>query len=202
QQGLHQLVVAEFLYQRGLPPQATYVFKHTLIQEVAYQSLLRRTRQQYHQRIAQVLEAQFSETVETQPELLAQHYTEAGLNELATGYWQRAGARALQRSANLEAVQHLTRGLHLLAMLSETSGRDHQELDLQIALAQALAATRGTSAPEVEQTYARARALCAQIGETPQLSPTLLGLWRFFPGPGAFATAPAPRAALLRPLHP
>ena len=111
QQGLHQLVAAEFLYQRGLPPQATYLFKHTLIQEAAYQSLLKSTRQQYHQRIAQVLEAQFPETAETQPELLAYHYTEAGLNEPAIGYWQRAGERALQRSANPEAVQHLTRGL-------------------------------------------------------------------------------------------
>ena len=92
QQGLHQLVAAEFLYQRGLPPQATYLFKHALIQEAAYQSLLKSTRQQYHQRIAQVLEAQFPETAETQPELLAYHYTEAGLNEPAIGYWQRAGA--------------------------------------------------------------------------------------------------------------
>jgi class 3 adenylate cyclase/predicted ATPase len=189
QRGLHQLVAAELLYQRGLPPQATYLFKHVLIQEAAYQSLLKSTRQHYHQRIAQVLEAQFPNTAETQPELLAYHYTAAGLNEQAISYWQRAGARALQRSANPEAVQHLTQGLQLLATLPETRARDHQELDLQIALAQALAATRGTSAPEVEQTYARARALCAQIGETPQLSPTLLGLWRFYRGRAALATA-------------
>src|SRR5207253_6045731 len=99
QRGLHQLVEAEFLYQRGLPPQATYLFKHALIQEAAYQSLLRSTRQQYHQRIAQVLEVQFPEIAETQPELLAHHYTEADLNEQALSYWQRAGQRALQRSA-------------------------------------------------------------------------------------------------------
>src|SRR5919109_3887161 len=103
--GLHQLVEAELLYQQGVPPQATYLFKHALIQDTAYQSLLKRTRQQYHQRIAQVLEARFPETVETQPELLAYHYTEAGLNEQAIGYWQRAGERALQRSANPEAIQ-------------------------------------------------------------------------------------------------
>jgi class 3 adenylate cyclase len=114
QQGLHQLVEAEVLYQRGLPPQVTYLFKHVLIQEAAYQSLLKSTRQQYHQRIAQVLEAEFPETTATQPELLAYHYTEASLNEPAIGYWQRAGARDLQRSANPEAVQHLTRGLQLL----------------------------------------------------------------------------------------
>src|SRR5438046_5206099 len=94
-QGLHQLVEAEFLYQQGLPPQATYVFKHALIQEAAYQSLLKSTRQQYHQRIAQVLEAQFPETVETQPELLAHHYTEASRSAPAVAHWQRAGERAL-----------------------------------------------------------------------------------------------------------
>jgi class 3 adenylate cyclase len=90
-QGLHQLVAAEFLYQRGVPPQATYTFKHALIQDVAYQSLLRSTRQQYHQRIAQALEAQFPETVATQPELVAQHYTTAGCTEQAIRYWLRAG---------------------------------------------------------------------------------------------------------------
>jgi predicted ATPase len=189
QRGLQQLEAAEFLYQRGLLPQATYIFKHVLIQEAAYQSLLKSTRQQYHQHIAWVLEARFPEICETQPELLAYHYTEASLNEQAIGYWQRAGERALQRSANPEAIQHLTRGLHLLAALPENPARDQQELDLQLVLVQALAAIRGTSAPEVEQTYARARALCAQIGETPQLSPTLLGLWRFYRGRGALSKA-------------
>src|SRR5262249_30673374 len=87
QQGLQQLVAAEFLYPRGLPPQATYRFKHALIQDAAYQSLLKSTRQQYHQRIAQVLEAHFPETAETQPELLAHHYTAAGLTEQAILYW-------------------------------------------------------------------------------------------------------------------
>ena len=106
--GLQQLVEAEFLYQQGLPPQATYLFKHALIQEAAYQSLLKSTRQQYHQRIAQVLEARFPEICETQPELLAHHYTEAGLLAQAIPYWQQAGQRALERSATLEAVAHLT----------------------------------------------------------------------------------------------
>ena len=104
QQGLHQLVAAEFLYQRGLPPQATYVFKHALIQEAAYQSLLRSTRQQHHQHIAQVLEARFPEVCETQPELLAHHYTEASINAQAIPYWQRAGQRAVERSAYAEAI--------------------------------------------------------------------------------------------------
>jgi predicted ATPase len=123
QQGLRQLVEAELVYQRGAPPQATYLFKHALIQDVAYQSLLRSTRQQYHQRIAQVLEDRFPETVETQPELLAHHYTEAGLSEPAIGYWQQAGQRAVERSANAEAIQHFRHGLALLTTLPETPDR-------------------------------------------------------------------------------
>ena len=187
--GLQQLVEAEFVYQQGLPPQATYLFKHALIQDTAYQSLLRSTRQQYHQRIAQALEAQFPETAETQPELLAYHYTAAGCWEQAVGYWQRAGTRAVQRSANADAVQHLTQGLHLMARLPETPGRAHQELDLHLTLGIALVATKGQAAPEVEQTYIRARALCAQVGDTPQRFLTLWGLQRFYRNRGALSTA-------------
>ena len=152
QQGLARLVAAELLYQRGVPPQATYVFKHALIQEAAYQSLLRSTRQQYHQRIAQTLEAQFPETCETQPELLAQHYTEAGLPAQALGYWQRAGQRALQRSAYVVAVSHVTKGLDVLTSLPDTSARPQHELDLQITLGPALMALKGYNAPDVERT--------------------------------------------------
>src|SRR5262249_29624278 len=159
---LGQLVAAELLYQRGRPPRATYRFKHALIQDAAYASLLKSTRQQVHQQVAQVLEAQFPETVATQPELVAQHYTEAGLTEQAIPYWQRAGQQALQRSANPEAIQHLTTGLELLATLPETPARVQQELDLQLTLGPALMAIKGIAASEVEQTYARARALCAQ----------------------------------------
>jgi predicted ATPase len=188
-QGLHRLVEAEFLYQQGLPPQATYTFKHALIQEVAYQSLLTSTRQQYHQRIAQVLEARFPEVCETQPELLAQHYTEAGLSVQAIPHWQRAAQQALQRSAHVEAINHLTKGLELLTTLPDTPGRAQQELDLQLALGPALMAIKGFAAPEVEQTYARARALCAQVGDTPQRFPTLGGLCRFYQTRGALPTA-------------
>ena len=113
QQGLAQLVDAELLYQRGSPQQTQYHFKHALIQETAYQSLLKSTRQHYHQRSAQVLATQFPEIIETQPELVARHYTEAGLTEQAIPHWQRAGQQALQRSANPEAIQHLTRSLAL-----------------------------------------------------------------------------------------
>src|SRR5262249_58660817 len=133
-QGLQQLVAAEFLYQQGLPPQATYLFKHALIQEAAYQSLLRSTRQQHHQHIAQVLERRFPDLCETQPELLAHHYTEAGLAEHAIPYWQQAGQRAAQRSAYVEAISHLARGLEVLQILPDTPERAQHELHLQTAL--------------------------------------------------------------------
>ena len=180
QRGLHQLVAAEFLYQRGVPPQATYTFKHALIQDVAYQSLLRSTRQQHHQRIAQALEAQFPETVETQPELVAQHYTAAGCTEQAVIYWQRAGQHASDRSAYLEAISHLNAGLELLKSLPETPEHAQHALTLHVALGTALLVTKGQAAPEVEHAYTQARALCQQVGETPQLVPILFGLWRFY----------------------
>ena len=132
--GLVQLVRAEVLYQRGVPPQATYTFKHALLQEAAYQSLLRSTRQQYHLRTAQVVAEQFPQTAETQPELLAQHYTEAGLAEEAVGYWQRAGERGNARSAFVEAIAHCTKGLAVLQTLPDTPARAQRELRLQLAL--------------------------------------------------------------------
>jgi predicted ATPase/class 3 adenylate cyclase len=180
QRGLHQLVEAEFLYQQGLPPQATYLFKHALIQDAAYQSLLKSTRQQYHQRIAQVLEEHFADIVDTQPELLAQHFTAAGQNARAMPYWQRAGVRALRRSATLEAISHLTTGLEVLKTLPNSPERLQHELDVQIPLGRALTVTKGYAAPEVGHAYARARELCQQVGETPQLFPVLRGLWNFY----------------------
>jgi class 3 adenylate cyclase/predicted ATPase len=175
QQALAQLVAAELLYQRGVPPQATYLFKHALIQEAAYQSLLKSTRQKSHQRIAQVLEVQFPETLETQPELLAYHYTEAGLSQQAIGYWQQAGRRAIERSAHVEAIRHLTRGLEVLTTMPETPERLRHELDLQVPLGAAWAQAKGWSTPEVGQAYARARELCQRLGEPPQLPTVLRG---------------------------
>jgi tetratricopeptide (TPR) repeat protein len=195
--GLHQLVAAEFLYQQGLPPQATYRFKHALIQDAAYQSLLKSTRQQYHQRIAQVLEARFPEVCETQPELVAHHYTQAGLTEQAVRYWQQAGQHAARRSANQEAVRHLRTGLALLATRPDTPARTQQELDLHMALGPVLMAIKGHAAAEVEQTYTRAWALCQQLGETPQRFPALRGLWRFYQDGGRLATAREVAAQLL-----
>src|SRR5207253_10976653 len=119
QRELGRLVEAEIVYQRGVLPQATYTFKHALIRDAAYDSLLKSTRQQYHQRIANVLEEQFPETAETQPELVAHHLTEAGLPVQAVVYWYKAGQRASERSAHVEAISHLRQGLELLKTLPE-----------------------------------------------------------------------------------
>jgi class 3 adenylate cyclase/predicted ATPase len=189
QQGLRQLVEAELLYQRGILPQATYIFKHALIQDTAYQSLLKSTRQHYHQRIAQVLETRFSELIETQPELLAQHYTEAGLAAPAVGYWQQAGERSNVRSAYVEAVAHLTKGLEMLRTLPDTPARAQHELDMQLMLGQALRVTKGDGVLEVGHAFARARELCRQVGDTPQLLRVLGGLVAFYQRRGEIQTA-------------
>jgi class 3 adenylate cyclase/tetratricopeptide (TPR) repeat protein len=138
QQALAQLVDAALLYQRGVLPQATYTFKHALIQDAAYQSLLRSTRQQYHQRIVQVLETQFPETAETQPELLAYHYTAAGLYEPALASWKRAGEQALARSAHREATRCLEEALEALRQLPDSREIQEQAVDVRLALRTAL----------------------------------------------------------------
>jgi class 3 adenylate cyclase/predicted ATPase len=189
QRELAQLVDAEFLYQRGVPPQVRYLFKHALIQDTAYQSLLKSKRQQLHQQIARVLEERFPETKETQPELLAHHYTEAGLREQAIPYWQKAGQRAVRRSASVEAISHLTKALELLKTLPDTLERAQQELTLQLALGTPLMSTKGWANAEVARTYSRARELCQQVGETPQLFPALWGLWVFYYIGGELQTA-------------
>ena len=177
---LAHLQAAEFLYELHLFPEHVYTFKHALTQEVAYQSLLQRTRQQYHQQIAQVLDERFPDTIATQPELLAHHYTEAGLSAQAVPYWQRAGQRAIERSANVEAISHLTKGLEVLKTLPETPERNQQELTLQLALGAPLLMIKGHAAPEVEHAYTRAQELCQQVGDSPQLFSALVGLWRFY----------------------
>jgi predicted ATPase len=172
------LVEAELVYQRGLLPQATYTFKHALIQDTAYESLLRSTRQGYHRRIAEVLEEQFPETAGTQPELLAHHYTESGLNEQAVGYWQQAGERAVERSANAEAIEHYTKALEGLRTLPETSQRTEQELVLLLALGAPLMMIQGYGSPEAEHVYAQARQLCQKVENSPHLFPALWGYSR------------------------
>jgi class 3 adenylate cyclase/predicted ATPase len=180
QRALNQLVEAELLSQRGVPPRAHYTFKHALIQDEAYGSLLRSKRQQVHQRIAQIFEERFPETAETHPELLAHHYTAANLKAEAIMYWRKAGERAAKRSANLEAVSHLSKGLDLLKALPDTPENAQQELTLLVTLGAPLVATKGYSAPEVEKTFTRARELCQQVGETLQLFPVLFRLRSFY----------------------
>jgi class 3 adenylate cyclase/predicted ATPase len=179
QTGLAKLVEAEILYQRGIGEKARYFFKHALIQDTAYQSLLKSTRQQYHRQIAQVLEERFPQTKETQPELLAHHYTEAGKIERAIPYWQNAGQKAGQRSANVEAITHLTKGLELLKILPDTSERAYQELHIHMALGAPLIATKGFASRELKQTFEHARELCQKLGETSELFGVSVGLWLF-----------------------
>jgi len=188
-QALAKLVDAELLYQRGQPPQARYVFKHALIQDAAYQSLLKSTRQRYHEQIARAMEEGLPETIETQPELLAHHYSEAGRAEQALPYWQDAGKRAVQRSANVEAINHLTRGLELLRTLPDSPEHARRELTLLIALGVPLRAIKGFAAPEVGKAYARALELCQREGETSQLVPVLRGLWEFHELRAEYGTA-------------
>ena len=176
QSGLGQLVVDELLYQRGRPPRSRYLFKHALIQDAAYQSLLKRTRQQYHQRAAKLLEDRFPEVASTQPELVAHHYTEANCPAQAIAYWLKAGVAAASKSANLEAIDQFRRGLALVEALPDPRERAERELDLQMALGPALFATKLHSHPDVGRAYARAWELCQQLGDHPREFTALRGL--------------------------
>jgi predicted ATPase len=168
---------------------ASYGFRHALYRELVYDRVPASRRVRWHRQIGARLEAGYGARAPELAAELAEHFVRGRNAEQAVHYLQLAGAQAVQRSAHREALQHLTRGLELLAMLPETPARTQQELNLQLALGQALSATKGIAAPEVEQTYARARALCAQLGETPQLFPTLWGLCRFYRSRGALPTA-------------
>jgi class 3 adenylate cyclase/predicted ATPase len=175
QEGLSQLVDTELLYQRGRPPRARYVFKHALVQDAAYGSLLRRTRQQTHLQVAELLEKRFPETVETHPELMAHHLGEAGQAERAVGFWLKAGQRSGKVSANAEAVGNLRRGLEQVAMLPEGAASDALELELQVALIPPIMVVKGYSAPETKATSERAIALCRQSGQVSRIFPALYG---------------------------
>lgn len=177
---LATLVGAEILFQHEAIPQARYVFKHALLQDAAYESLLRTTRQQYHQRVATLLDERFPEIKNERPELLAHHYTRAGLNARAIPHWHAAGQRSIERSANIEALSHLGQALKLLGTLPAAPERDQQELGLQLALGVAWMAVKGYSAPELEKAYGRALEICEAFGESPQTLPVMVGLWAFY----------------------
>ena len=176
---LSALKDSELLYERGVFPQSTYVFKHALTQDVIYDSILTKRRKQIHEQVGEAIESLHKERLEEFYEVLALHYTEAGLNEKAIDYCQRAGRRANERSAYQEAINHLTTGLTLLQNLPESAGPRQQELPLQTALGAAFLMVRGHAAPEVEAAYSRARELCGQLGDTQDMLPVLFGLWRF-----------------------
>jgi class 3 adenylate cyclase/tetratricopeptide (TPR) repeat protein len=172
---LDQLVTAELIFRRGVPPDAEYTFKHALVQDAAYGTLLKSRRQQIHARIATTLEEKFPEMVASQSVLLAHHCTEAGLIEKAVGYWLKSGQQAVSRSAITEAEAQLQRGLDLLASFADSDWRRQQELELRIALGRALMAARGLAAPAVGENYARARVLAEQVGQPEYLVPVIYG---------------------------
>jgi class 3 adenylate cyclase/tetratricopeptide (TPR) repeat protein len=174
-EALAQLVAAELIFRRGTPPDAEYTFKHALVQDAAYSTLLRSRRQQIHGRIATTLESQFPETMTAQPELLAHHCGEAGLTEKAVGFWLKAGQQAVARSAMTEAVAQLRRGLELLASTPDGTDHDQRELELQAALVPAMMAAKGYTAPEVGETIARARSLAEKLDRTGYLIGLLYG---------------------------
>jgi predicted ATPase len=174
--GLNRLVEAELVFRQGTPPQATYSFKHALVRDVAYETLLKSRRQQLHGRIAGVLREGYPEVIEAKPELMARHCAEAGLANEAIQYIIKAGRQALERSANAEAAGHLGKGLILLGALPPGPERDAVELNLLVALGPPLVATKGFTDPEVEKIYLRARALCQELGNTTELVPVLVGL--------------------------
>ena len=177
QEALRRLVEAGLVFQRGVPPTAEYLFKHALVQDTAYDTLLRGPRQALHRRIAEALEQRFPDLVETRPEILAHHLAAAGQTERAAAYWLESGRRAAQRSANVEAIAHLTRGIDALRGVADSSERDRLELALQLAVGPALMSTRGHNASEVEIAYQRARRLSERLGDNRTRFASVWGLW-------------------------
>ena len=181
---LDRLIAAGLLFRQGLPPHASYLFKHVLVQDAAYGTLLRGPRRALHARIAGTLESQFAEIAENQPELLARHYNEAGLLEKAASLWGKAGLRSLERSALVEAVEQLTRALDQIATLPMTCALRREQIKLQVGLSNALMHFKGYAAPETKGAIERARVFIEQseaLGDPPEdpllLFSALYGVW-------------------------
>ena len=177
QPALDRLVAAGLLFRQGSPPHATYLFKHALVQDAAYGTLLRGPRQELHARIAAATETGMPERVEREPELLAYHYAEAGQPDTAAGYWLAAGRLAARRSANSEAVAHLRRGIAAVRGLPETVERNRLELALQLALGPALVSSRGFGDAEASTGYQRAAELARRLGDDRDRFAATWGLW-------------------------
>lgn len=172
---LAKLVSADILYCKGQWPHCSYLFKHGLLEEALYTAIDEPARRQFHQRVAETMEARFQTATETQPELLAEHFTKAGLTLKAVGYCLKAGLRSRDRFANVEAVSHLQKGIHLLKQLEASPARDALELELLGPLGTAYIAWRGYADPEVGPILDRAHSLCEQVGETPQVFAIMWG---------------------------
>jgi predicted ATPase len=198
QRELAKLVDAELLFARGRSPQTRYQFKHALIRDAAYQSLLKKKRQQFHVRIAEALEQCFPETCVAQPELLAQHFAEGNALSRAVAYWERAGERAQQRGCPECAIGHFRRGLELSQSLPATLERHDQEIRLHISLGVALTTAKGTGVAELEATYARAHTLCLETGLTEQVFPALFGRLRYCINRARYADAQGLAEEMLR----
>ncbi len=181
---LAQLTEAGLLFCRGLPPEAVYLFKHALVQDAAYDTLLRARRQDLHARVAAVLEHHFADLVERQPELLAHHLTAAGDVERAVDQWLQAGNHAAARSTPLEAIRHFERGLAVLSALPEGPAREGREIELQLARGLSLFTAKGFSAVEAPEAYARARELAERRGDPRQQFMAVYGLWQSANGAG------------------
>ena len=184
QSALARLVASELVFQRGTPPDAVYSFKHALVQDAAHGSLLRSARQQLHAQIAEALEAHSPEMMDSQPELFAQHYAQAGLIEKSVDFWGKAGHRSTARSAMAEAAAQLQNGLDQLALLPDTPKRQRQELEFRSALGAVLYAIKGYAAPETGQAYARARELWEQLGSPLEFLQIPYGQSRYHMGRG------------------
>jgi len=176
---LAKLVSAGFLFAKGQSPACVYVFKHALLEEALQSAIDAPTRRGFHLKVAEVIEARFTHLAETHPELLAEHFVEAGIIEKAVGYCLRAGLRSRDRFAHVEAISHLTKGLKLLETLEASPERDARELDLLGPLGTAYIASRGYAAPEVGPVYRRASVLCERAGQTPQLFAMMWGNFAF-----------------------
>jgi serine/threonine protein kinase/tetratricopeptide (TPR) repeat protein len=177
QHELDKLVKAEILFQKGQGVEASYIFKHALLQDAAYRSMLTKRRQACHQRIAAAIETYFEDIANAQPALLAQHFTEAGIAGKAIQYWLKAGQKSQVQSANVEAISQLMRGLKIVQTLDDSPERDQWELGLQTTLGPVLMAARGWSAPEVGTAIERAKQLCSKIGSVADQFFVLWGLW-------------------------
>jgi serine phosphatase RsbU (regulator of sigma subunit)/energy-coupling factor transporter ATP-binding protein EcfA2 len=184
---LAKLISADILYVNGQPPHCTYFFKHALLEEALYTAIEEPKRRHFHQRIAETMEAQFALSAETQPELLAEHFSKAGLIEKAVGYCLKAGLRSRDRFANVEAVSHFHKGLELLETLDASADRDARELELLAPLGTAYIAWRGYAASEVGPVFRRAHALCERVGQTPQLFAIMWGNFAYHIVRGDFA---------------